>query len=171
MKKISIEWILDEEGDTLLGFKLGKKIIPLRDATYKDLGKITKYLNELKDYIPFEEADWPKIITEMSEGSEWGEEDIQIIGEELTKRQRIFLTIVDRDEWTSIEDVKSQFRSRGYSDTTSQSIAGLRAGLSTWIYGGYGKESLEEQYWNDEEEQNYYRIKEKYRGISKNFSF
>lgn len=90
------------------------------------------------------------------------ENALTTIVSELTEYQKLYLQILLSTEgWMYNSDIREEFANRGHSDLMSQSIAGIRSGLSR-------KASkleilhLDEREWTDKGE-NRYRIKRLYR--------
>jgi len=131
--------------------------------------KEPKRLNDGEDVVQLISAfeniiDIDLIKTEKKkESGEWIIDDVkEFINLKYDLSREYFFILAEKGDWTDVDELLRELKERvGNNDLVPQAIAGIRSG-NTRMYKKMGKENLDEQYWDDKDWVNKYRIKPKY---------
>lgn len=152
--------ILTKNAEKIIGVETASNVYYLREP--KQISEAKKYLDLIQQFE--RHFDTSLIETEIvEEEGEWStvDEVKEFYEEKYKKTQAYFRVLAERGDWVSSKEVRKEMEKLGFKNLVSQSLSGIRAG-NTKSYRNWEKESLDEREWNDEEWQNYYRIKPKY---------
>jgi len=158
--------ILTKNADKIVGIETASNIYYFREP--KSISEAKKYLDMIREFESH--FDISLIDTHvMEEEEEWTavEEVKKFYDERYPKTQAFFKILVEKGDWISSKEIRKEMEKLGLGDLSAQSISGVRAG-NTKSYRSLDKEPLDESKWNDDEWQNYYRIKPKYLKLMRN---
>lgn len=156
--------ILTKNAEKIIGIETASNIYYLREP--KTISEATKYLDLIRDFERLFDISLIDTREVEEEGEEWStvDEVKEFYEDKYKKTQAYFRVLAERGDWISSQEVRKEMEKLGFKNLVSQSLSGIRAG-NTKSYRNWEKESLDEAEWNDEEWQNYYRIKPKYVGL------
>lgn len=145
----------------MTGIETASNVYYLREP--QPIAEVSKYLDMIQKF----ERDFDVSLIEThildEEGEEWTtiDEIKEFYEDKYRKTQAYFEALAKKADWMSSEELRKIMGDLGFKDLVSQALSGIRAG-NTKSYRSWKKEPLDESKWNDDEWQNYYRIKPKY---------
>lgn len=153
--------ILTKDGKKIAGIETASNIYYLREP--KPVSEAREYLALIKDFERLFDVSLIDTHEVEEEGEEWTtlDEVREFYDGRYKKTQAYFRVLAQAEEWISSQQLLGRMEKLGFENLVSQSLSGIRAG-NTKSYRSWDKEALDESEWNDEEWQNYYRIRPKY---------
>jgi len=136
----------------ITGVEFLSEIVPLRTSLpAAEAEKVIKAFETVEDLID------PELVRIKIA------ESLEELVNGLTPLQKEYVIILlSAGGWLYNSEVRGILEKRGLGKLGSQSIAGMRAGLRRKT-DRYGLETVDEQEWDDEEQENRYRVRPKYR--------
>ena len=152
--------ILTKNEDKVVGIETASNVYYLREP--KSISEAKEYLDIIRKF----ESNFDISLidtTVVEEEEEWTtvEEVKEFYDEKYPKTQAFFKILAEKGDWISSKELRKEMEKLGFGKLSPQSLSGIRAG-NTKSYNNLSKESLDESEWNNDEWQNYYRIKPKY---------
>jgi hypothetical protein len=153
--------LIIKNSDSFEGVESGERVYYLREP--KPLTEAKKCLDLVEEFERM--FDTTLINTEdyELEGEDWftSEEIEKFLEEKYEKTYDYFGVLARSGEWISTKELIKEMGKLGHTGMVSQSLSGIRSG-NTKSYRSRDKEPLDEDEWNNDEWQQYYRIKPKY---------
>ncbi len=136
--------------------------IPTKPISLSEVERVVGALKTLNEVINLSKAKFPKKYIEKEEIiPEWTPRDFKRFIRKCTKWQKIYLKTIFRKKTAYTEDLVDALRDAGKKNAVSQSISGIRSGL-TKLFNSKGKEDFVEIIYDENKSQNLYKVKPQY---------
>lgn len=108
--------------------------------------------------------EWEEAELDAEAQTEWTDSELEEFIGELTKHQRAYLEVLaaTTKDWMTTGEVLERLKKKSDWGYTSQSIAGIRQGLTRRAKNWYKHETVDESVWEEDLWMNRERIKPKY---------
>lgn len=153
--------LTENGGKTCNGIEWNGKTFYLRKEV--EMSEIGKPLDILRQFDGIFDTSFLE-----TKDTRWDEDTLDEFLEYRTELQYTYLKVLmEAEDWLLMDDIKKGLEEAGYPNQGSKNIGASRSGNTRAADNWYGKEPIDEREWDNDEDQNKYRIKPKYLGLIK----